>query len=173
MKTWNFEKPRKRFCLHAKRKLNDRRYCGAERRTACEGLDSLSAPLFILPRQRAVSAKPTRRERICPHSWSSHGIRTAVWTVRQEKRPGNPAGFRLPPHHGQSMTPVSREFCIPSFLILSRENRRTRAWTTAMDVVRVAEFSGLCPPSSSFFDREQSPYGIVLTSKTKETGIRP
>ena len=36
-----------------------------------------------------------------------------------------------------------------------------------MDVVRVAEFSGLCPPSSNFFDREQSPYGIVLTSKNK------
>ena len=44
-------------------------------------------------------------------------------------------------------------------LILSRENRRTCVLTTAMDVVGTAEFSGLCPPSSSFFDREQSPYG--------------
>ena len=52
-------------------------------------------------------------------------------------------------------------------LILSRENRRTRVLTTAMDVVGTAEFSGLCPPSSSFFDREQSPYGIVLTPKNK------
>ena len=56
---------------------------------------------------------------------------------------------------------------IPLPLILSRENRRTRVLTTAMDVVGTAEFSGLCPPSSSFFDREQSPYGIVLTSKNK------
>ena len=65
------------------------------------------------------------------------------------------------------MTPVSREFRIPLSLILSRENRRTRVLTTAMDVVGTAEFSGLCPPSSSFFDREQSPYGIVLTPKNK------
>ena len=36
-----------------------------------------------------------------------------------------------------------------------------------MDVVGTAEFSGLCPPLSNFFDREQSPYGIVLTSKNK------
>ena len=65
------------------------------------------------------------------------------------------------------MTPVSREFRIPLSLILSRENRRTRVLTTAMDVVGTAEFSGLCPPSSIFFDREQSPYGIVLTPKNK------
>ena len=77
------------------------------------GLDSLSEPFFILPRLRAVFAKPTRREKICPHSWSSYGIRTAVWTVRQEKRPGNPAGFRLPPRHGQSMASALREFRIP------------------------------------------------------------
>ena len=96
-----------------------------------------------------------------------HGICTAVWTVRQEKRPGNPAGFRLPLRHGQSMTPALREFASPFPLILSRENRRTRVLTTAMDVVGTAEFSGLCPPSSNFFDREQSPYGIVLTSKNK------
>ena len=61
------------------------------------------------------------------------------------------AGFRLPPRHGQSMTPVSREFRVPLSLILSRENPRTRALATAMDVVRATEFSGLCPPSSSFF----------------------
>ena len=36
-----------------------------------------------------------------------------------------------------------------------------------MEVVGVAESGGLCPPSSSFFDREQSPYGIVLTLKNK------
>ena len=36
-----------------------------------------------------------------------------------------------------------------------------------MDVVRTAEFSGLCPPSSRFFDRVKSPYGIVLTLKNK------
>ena len=36
-----------------------------------------------------------------------------------------------------------------------------------MDVVGAAESGGLCPPSSSFFDREQSPYSIVLTSKNK------
>ena len=65
------------------------------------------------------------------------------------------------------MTPVSREFRIPLSLILSRENRRTRVLTTAMDVVGTAEFSGLCPPSSSFFDRAKSPYGIVLTPKNK------
>ena len=76
-----------------------------------KGLDSLSAPFFILPRQRAVSAKPTRRERQIV--WISHGIPTAVWTVRQEKRPGNPAGFRLPLRHGQSMAPALREFRIP------------------------------------------------------------
>ena len=56
---------------------------------------------------------------------------------------------------------------VPLPLILSRENRRTRVLATAMDVVGTAEFSGLCPPSSNFFDREQSPYGIVLTSKNK------
>ena len=39
--------------------------------------------------------------------------RQAVWTLRQDKRQGNPAGFRLPPRHGQSMTPVSREFAFP------------------------------------------------------------
>ncbi|MBR0281679.1 MAG: hypothetical protein IJQ81_08820 [Oscillibacter sp.] len=38
---------------------------------------------------------------------------------------------------------------------------------TAMDVAGAAEFSGLCPPLSRLFDREQSPYGIVLTSKNK------
>ena len=65
------------------------------------------------------------------------------------------------------MTPVLREFRIPLSLILSRENRRTRVLTTAIDVVGTAEFSGLCPPLSSFFDREQSPYGIVLTPKNK------
>ena len=91
--------------------MNDSRYCGAERRTACEGLDSLSAPFFILPRQRAVSAKPTRREQ--PIVWISHGIPTAVWTVRQEKRPGSPAGFRLPFRHGQSMTPTFGSFAFP------------------------------------------------------------
>ena len=64
------------------------------------------------------------------------------------------------------MTPTFGRSRSPS-LILSRENRRTRVLTTAMDVVGTAEFSGLCPPSSSFFDREQSPYGIVLTSKNK------
>ena len=114
MKIWNFDSPGKRFFLLAKRKLNDRRYCGAERRTACEGLDSLFAPFFILPRQCAVSAKPMRRERICPHSRSSHGIRTAVWTVRQEKRLGNPAGFRLPLRHGQSMAPTFGSYAFPS-----------------------------------------------------------
>ena len=36
-----------------------------------------------------------------------------------------------------------------------------------MDVVGAAEFIGLCPPSSNFFDREQSPYGIVLTLNNK------
>ena len=65
------------------------------------------------------------------------------------------------------MMSALREFAFPLSLILSRENRRTRAWTTAMDVVGATEFSGLCPPSSNFFDREQSPYGIVLTSKNK------
>ena len=99
-------------------------------------------------------------------TWNSHGIRTAVWTLRQEKRPGNPAGFRLPSRHGQSMTPTFGSSRSPS-LILSRENRRTRVLTTAMDVVGTAESGGLCPPSSRFFDREQSPYGIVLTSKNK------
>jgi len=39
--------------------------------------------------------------------------------------------------------------------------------TTAMDVAETAEFSGLCPPSSSYFDRVKSPYGIVLTPKNK------
>ena len=141
--------------------------CGAKRRTACKGLGESFRAVFILPRQRAVSVKPTRRERICPHTWSSHGIHAAVWTLRQDKRQGNPAGFRLPLRHGQSMASALREFRIPLFLILSRENRRTRVLTTAMDVVGTAEFSGLCLPSSSFFDRVKSPYGIVLTSKNK------
>ena len=56
---------------------------------------------------------------------------------------------------------------VPLPLILSRENRRTRVLITAMDVVRTVESGGLCPPSSNFFDREHSPYGIVLTLKNK------
>ena len=68
--------------------------------------------------------------------------RQAVWTLRSEKRPGNSAGFCLPPRHGQSMTPTFGSSRITLSLILSRENRRTRALATAMDVVGVAEFSG-------------------------------
>ena len=105
-----------------------------------KGLDSLFAPFSILPRQRAVSAKPTRREQQIV--WISHGIPTAVWTVRQENVQETLAGFRLPLRHGQSMASALREFAHYPFLILSRENRRTRALATAMDVVGVAEFSG-------------------------------
>ena len=147
--------------------MNDRRYCGAERRTACEGLDSLSAPFFILPRQRAVSAKPTRRERICPHSWSSHGIRTAVWTVRQEKRPGSPAGFRLPSRHGQSMASAfgssrfhspdsqpgeSQDTRLDNSHGCCRDSRARRPVSAVVELFR----QGALPP-----------YGIVLTSKNK------
>ena len=62
-----------------------------------------------------------------------------------------PAGFRLPPRHGQSVTPVLREFRVPLSLILSRENRRTHALATAMDVAGAAEFSGFVSAVVEFF----------------------
>ena len=131
-----------------------------------KGLDSLFAPFSILPRQRAVSAKPTRREQQIV--WISHGIPTAVWTVRHENVQETLAGFRLPLRHGQSMASALREFAHFPFPDSQPGESKDTRFGNSHGCCRSNRVQRFCVRRRrAFFDREQSPYGIVLTLENK------
>ena len=159
-RTLNFDSPSESgFFLCAKRKLNDSRYCGAKRRTACKGLGQSFRAVFHSP---ALTRRVRQTDAAGDDMFSQTGV--AMESRQPFGRYGSKTSRKLWPVSASRFVMVRawRRLCgssrISLSLILSRENRRTRALATAMNVAGAAEFSGFVSAVVELFSTGSSPH---------------